>query len=159
MTACSAPVRSHPIEQVQRVELSPPTDADSETADHEKPRVNLSGVWASGSTNEPAVRRIVQQLQCNYTPSFWVIEQAGDTVRAWTNPESRAQGIATPPRARPVAAEGRISGVDVRMKYGASRYVLRYDEKSEHLRGTLNGKPFWALRVDLVSAERCIPVP
>jgi hypothetical protein len=56
-------------------------------------------------------------------------------------------------------AEGRIRGVNVRMKDSASRYVLRYDAKSEHLRGTLNGERFWAVRKELVSAGGCIPVP
>jgi hypothetical protein len=121
--------------------------------------LDLSGVWVTGSTAEPEVPRLVLQLQCNYSPPLWVIEQRGDTVRAMVIPESRAQGIPSPPRARPVAAEGRISGVDVTMRLGGGRYVLRYDSASEHLRGTLNGAPFWAVRQELVRAEGCMPVP
>lgn len=40
-----------------------------------------------------------------------------------------------------------------------ARYLLRYDSTSDHLRGTLNGVPFWAVRQDVVRPERCIPVP
>jgi hypothetical protein len=156
--ACSAPVRSHPVEQVQRIVLSPPI-VDSEPSVHAKPGVDLSGVWARGSTNEPAVRQFVLRLQCNYTPSYWVIEQTGDTVRSWTSPASQAQGIARPLPPRPVVAKGRIRGVDVRMTDGSSRYALAYDAASGHLRGTLNGAPFWAVRQELVRAEGCLPVP
>jgi hypothetical protein len=45
------------------------------------------------------------------------------------------------------------------MRVGDTRYVLRYDEESGHLRGTLNGAPFWAVRQQLVRSEGCIPVP
>jgi CubicO group peptidase (beta-lactamase class C family) len=121
--------------------------------------LDLSGPWATGSTAEPDVPSLVLQMPCNYSPPLWVIEQRGDTVRAMVILESRAQGIPSPPRARPAAAEGRISGVNVTMSIEGARYVLRYDSASGHLRGTLNGASFWAVRQELVRAEGCIPVP
>ena len=45
------------------------------------------------------------------------------------------------------------------MSDGSSRYRLRYDSASGHLRGTLNDKPFWAVREELVHATGCIPAP
>jgi hypothetical protein len=158
VAACAAQVRSDPAERVERIELAAPV-VDSESGPPTKPGVDLSGAWVTGSTNEPAIRRVVLQLQCNYSPSIWVIEQRGDTVRSWTNPASQAQGIARPPEPRPVFAEGRIRGVNVTMRSGDSRYVLRYDARSGHLRGTLNGAPFWALRQEIVRAHGCIAVP
>jgi hypothetical protein len=121
--------------------------------------VDLSGAWANGSTAEPAAAQIVIHVECNYSPSLWVIQQRGDTVSSWTIPESRAQGIAAPHTPAPVAAVGRISGVNLTMSLGEARYVLRYDSTSGHLRGTLNGAPFWAIREDIVRPEHCIPVP
>jgi len=121
--------------------------------------IDLNGVWASGSGTEPDVAQITLQLQCNRTPAMWIIEQAGDSVRSFINPESIAQGIASPPRPRPLAALGKISGLDVAMSDAASRYRLRYDPASGHLRGTLNGQPFWAVRENVVQASGCIPVP
>jgi hypothetical protein len=153
--ACAASAPSH---QSERVELAPPS-IDSVPDRQEKPRVDLSGAWVTGSTNEPAVRHFVLQLQCNHTPSFWAIDQRGDSVWAYTIPESHAQGIARPMGPRPVTATGRISGVEVTLRIGSTRYVLRYDETSGHLRGTLNGAPFWAVRQQQVQAEDCIPVP
>lgn len=121
--------------------------------------VDLSGAWATGSSFEPTVRQVTLHLECNYTPPFWVLEQSGDTVRAFTNPESRAQGIRAPDVARPIPAEGVLSGVDVVLEASGTRYVLHYDSTSGHLRGTLNGAPFWAVREELVRAANCIPVP
>jgi hypothetical protein len=54
---------------------------------------------------------------------------------------------------------GRISGADVTIRLGDSRYLLRYDSTSGHLRGTLNGAPFWAIRQEIVRPQGCIPVP
>ena len=123
------------------------------------PDVDLSGAWATGSTSEPAVPRVVLQLQCNHTPSFWIIEQRGDSVRAFTNPESRAQGILAPDRVQPVTAEGRMVGSLITMSAPGSRYMLRYDPASGHLRGTLNDRPFWAVRQENVRPTGCIAVP
>jgi len=122
--------------------------------------VNLSGSWATGSVAEPAAQRIVLSPQCNYHPALWLIEQDGDSVRAWTIPESRDQGIATrQPVSTTVPTVGRVSGVELRMGASGARYVLRYDSTSGHLRGTLNGAPFWAVRLDVVRPEGCLPPP
>jgi hypothetical protein len=121
--------------------------------------VDLSGAWATGSANEPAVPRVVLRLQCNYSPPLWVVQQRGDSVRAWAIPERRAQGVTSTKVVSTAPAEGRISGVDVTMRIADARYVLRYDSTRGHLRGTLNGAPFWAVRQELVRPERCIPVP
>jgi hypothetical protein len=74
-------------------------------------------------------------------------------------PESHAQGVPAEHPVSTVAAVGRVSGVDLTMSTAESRYVLRYDSTSGHLRGTLNGAPFWAVREDLVRPEGCIPIP
>lgn len=134
----------------------PPVAAD---APPQPPAFDLSGAWASGTTGEPAARHLRLQLECNYTPSLWVLQQRGDTVRAWVIPESRAQGVRAREVAMPVPAVGRISGLDVTMSLGASRWALRYDSTSGHLRGTLDGKPFWAAPQDIARDGGCIPVP
>jgi hypothetical protein len=151
--ACSASTGSHPDE---RAELHPHAVA---SVPPRHAAVDLSGAWASGSAGEPDAPRIAIRPPCNYSPALWVIQQSGDTVRAWAIPESRAQGVPAPPPVSTVAAEGRISGVDLTMSVGASRYVLRYDSTTGHLRGTLNGAPFWAVREDIVRPEGCIPIP
>jgi hypothetical protein len=151
--ACSAFTGSR---HVQRAEVAQPA---VDSIPIRPAAVDLSGAWATGSTNEPAVRRVALRLQCNYTPALWILEQRGDSVRAWAIPESRAQGVRAPEPVSPAAAEGRISGVNLTMRIGDTRYVLRYDSTSGHLRGTLNGAPFWAIRQDLVRPDGCIPVP
>jgi hypothetical protein len=151
--ACSASTGSRANEPAEH----PAPTADSLPRRHAA--VDLTGAWATGSAGEPAAGRILLRLGCNYSPPLWVIQQSGDTVRAWVIPESRAQGIAAPRPVAPVAAVGRVSGMDVTMSLGEARYLLRYDSTSGHLRGTLNGVPFWAVRQDVVRPERCIPVP
>jgi hypothetical protein len=120
---------------------------------------DLSGSWITGSANEPAVRRIVTRPQCNHSPGFWSVEQRGDSVRAWAIPESHAQGIASPIVQMPRPVEGRLVGRQLVMSDGSSRYRLRYDSASGHLRGTLNGAPFWAVRLVIVRPQGCLPVP
>jgi hypothetical protein len=88
-----------------------------------------------------------------------VIQQNGDSVRAWVIPESHAQGVPAPHLVSMVAAEGRVSGVALTMGIAGGRYVLRYDTTSGHLRGTLNGAPFWAVRQEIVRPEGCVPIP
>jgi hypothetical protein len=121
--------------------------------------VNLSGAWATGSTGEPASPRVLLHVECNYTPSLWVLQQDGDTVRAWVIPESRAQGIPTTQHISAVGPVGRISGVDLEMRTAGTRLLLRYDSTSGHLRGTLNDAPFWAVRQEIVRPDNCIPIP
>ena len=151
--ACSASVGSHPNE---RAELQPRL-GDSVPSRHAD--VDLSGAWATGSAGEPDVTRIVIRLVCNYTPALWVLQQNGDTVRAWAIPESRSQGVRSPYTASSVLAEGRISGVDLTMRVAGSRYRLRYDSTTGHLRGTLNGAPFWGVRKEIVRPEGCVAIP
>ena len=88
-----------------------------------------------------------------------MISQRGDSIQAWSFPASMDQGATPkePPKVnRP--ATGRISGVEVKIDDPASHYRLRYDAESHHLRGTLNGTPFWAVRV-VVNRPACPAVP
>jgi hypothetical protein len=119
---------------------------------------DLSGAWATGSDAEPTASRIVVHGACNYSAGHWALDQQGDRVRAYLVPESRAKGIATPPRPMPIAAEGRLRKGQLVMTDGRNRYQLRYDAGSGHLRGTLNGAPFWAVRLAIVEPRGCIDV-
>ena len=121
--------------------------------------VDLSGYWLGGSAGEPNVPRIVVRPPCNYHPAVWVFEQHGDTLRAWSFAASQDQGV---PSERPMSkagAVGRVSGLVLTLRMGESRYLLRYDSTSGHLRGTLDGKPFWAVREEIVRPTGCIGVP
>ena len=119
--------------------------------------LDLNGSWVSGSGAEPTVEHFTLELQCNRTPAMWIIEQVGDTVRSFISPESFSRGVATPPGSIPmqVTAVGRISGLNVAMSDPSSRYRLHYDVSSGHLRGTLNGRPFWAVRQEVVHPKGC----
>jgi hypothetical protein len=152
--ACSTSTSSRPKE---RPETATPI-ADSVRRGHAD--VDLTGTWATGSTGEPAVRRIVIRPECNYMPSLWALQQRGDTVRLWMIAESRAQGTrSTQPVSSTTALQGWVSGLDLRIGAAGARYALRYDSTSGHLRGTLNGAPFWAVRQDIVRPGQCIAVP
>ena len=122
-------------------------------------RIDLTGTWATGSNAEPQVRRVQLRLECNYTPPLWILQQAGDTVSAFLLPEGRPQGARPPDPPPNIPAKGRILGLSLTLEEPGSRYVLHYDPTSEHLRGTLNGQPFWAVREDVVRATGCIPPP
>jgi hypothetical protein len=121
--------------------------------------VNLTGTWTTGSANEPSAKLILLQPQCNYHPALWILQQDGDTVRAWTILASHDQGIATREAISAAPAGGWVSGTDVMIATSGNRYVLRHDSTTTHLRGTLNGAPFWAVRVDVVRPGGCIPPP
>ncbi|HEY3744875.1 MAG TPA: hypothetical protein VGL17_01450 [Gemmatimonadaceae bacterium] len=122
--------------------------------------VDLTGTWATGSTGEPAARRVAIAVECNYTPSLWVLQQNGDTVRLWVIAESRSQGVRSKQIVSNIpAARGFVSGVDLTMGAVGTRYALRYDSTSGHLRGTLNDAPFWAVRQQIVRPAQCIAVP
>jgi hypothetical protein len=151
--ACSASTQSRATDSADE---QPPI-ADSALPAHAD--VDLTGSWATGSAGEPEARRIELRLQCNYTPSLWILEQRGDTVSAWLLPESRAQGIAVPRAASTVPAQGRLRGADLSLGTSGTRYILHYDSTSGHLRGTLNGAPFWAVRQDVIHPTGCIPPP
>lgn len=121
--------------------------------------INVTGTWATGSAGEPEAKRIVLHPQCNYSPAVWILQQDGDTVRAWAVPESWAKGTATSESVSAAPTEGRVSGVDVVIGTSGARYVLRFDSTSSHLRGTLNGAPFWAVPLEIVRPEGCLAVP
>jgi len=152
--ACSATPASRASE---RSEVATPAVVDSLPA--RPPEVDVTGTWATGSANEPAVPRVELHPQCNYSPALWALEQRGDTLRLWVLPESWAQGVASPHPVSSVPLAGRISGVDLVLGTATPRYRLRYDSTSGHLRGTLNGAPFWAVRQNVVRPEGCIPPP
>lgn len=153
LVACVARTQSS---KTDRPDEQPPV-ADSVSRTHAD--VDLTGSWATGSAGEPEARKIELRLQCNYTPPLWVLEQTGDTVSAWLLPESRAQGVRSPEPVARVAAKGRVSGVDLTLQMPGTRYVLHYDSRSGHLRGTLNGAPFWAVRQEIIHPTGCIPPP
>lgn len=121
--------------------------------------VDLTGTWTTGSTGEPAAKQLVFQPQCNAGPAHWIIEQRGDTVRRWEIPEIQAQGTASTVMASSASLAGRVSGFDLVMGGSGTRYLLHYDSTSGHLRGTLNGAPFWAVRLQIVEPQGCMPVP
>lgn len=103
--------------------------------------------------------RIELHPQCNYSPPLWALEQRGDTLRLWVLPESWTQGVASAHTVSSAPLLGRISGMELVLGTAATRYRLRYDTTSGHLRGTLNGAPFWAVRQNVVRPEGCIPPP
>lgn len=123
--------------------------------------VNLTGSWATGTGLEPAVASFTLHPSCTYNPPAWIIQQAGNLVEAWAFPESYNQGIVVkgPGQARIAAARGTVSGLDVAIDDGETRYALRYDETSRHLRGTRNGERFWAVRQEVVRMQACPGVP
>lgn len=159
LAACGAAACSSTGSRAPAPAPATPSAPTADTVRHERARVILTGAWATGSANEPAAKTIVLRPQCNYSPPLWVLDQRGDTVSAWTIPESYAQGVPSTRSVAKVAAEGSVSGLDVTMGTSGARYVLRYDSTSGHLRGTLNGAPFWAVRLDVVRPEGCIPPP
>lgn len=127
----------------------------------EPPSVDLSGSWTTGSANEPPAGAVEQHPSCHHNPAVWLIEQTGNSLKAWLFPESFNQGIAQrgPGPARVAASPGTISGDNVVIDDGDYRLVLRYDAPSGHLRGTRNGVPFWAARLRIVRTEACPGVP
>lgn len=123
---------------------------------------DLSGSWSTGSgAAEPSAPIVRLDPVCAHHPAAWVLQQTGDTVEAWSFPESFDQGIARndPPLAKLAPARGRVSGLDVTIESDASHYRLRYDPASGHLRGTLNDIPFWAVRQAGRSTNPCPGIP
>ena len=125
------------------------------------PAVDLTGSWYVGTGAEPQVPSITLHPGCANNPAEWVIRQAGNAIEAWTFPESFNQGVARagPGQARVNPARGTISGVDLTLDDAGSRVVMRYDSASGHLRGTRDGRPFWALRQVIVRSEACPGIP
>jgi hypothetical protein len=140
---------------------APPRNSDTSRVELLAPATDLSGGWATGTTNEPPPGPVVQRPPCAHNPAVWIIEQSGNTLKAWAFPESFDQGIkrAEPGPQRVAGSPGTISGVDVLIVDGESRFVLRFDAESGHLRGTRNGGPFWAARQKIVRAEACPGIP
>lgn len=125
------------------------------------PEVDLSGTWATGSGPEPASPRITLHPDCTHHPAAWVIKQSNNTIQAWAFTESYDQGIAVrgPGPARVMGSPGTISGLDVSIDDGETRYALRFDKETGHLRGTRNGATFWAVRQVVVRSGACPGVP
>jgi hypothetical protein len=139
----------------------PPGNADTAKVQLLTPVTDLSGSWATGTTNEPPRGPVVLHPSCANNPAVWLIQQSGNTLKAWTFPESFNQGIvrAGPGPERVAGSPGTISGADVIIVDGDSRFVLRYDAESGHLRGTRNGVAFWAARQTIVRTEACPGIP
>jgi hypothetical protein len=139
----------------------PPATADSAKVELRAPITDLSGNWTTGSANEPPPGPVVQRPSCAYHPALWIIQQAGNTLTAWALPERFNQGIvrAGPGVQRVAGSPGTISGVEVLIADGESRFVMRYDAESGHLRGTRNGVAFWAARLQIVRTEACPGIP
>jgi hypothetical protein len=140
---------------------APRTSPDTSRVELLAPAADLSGGWATGSANEPPPGPVVQHPSCAHNPAVWIIQQSGNTLKAWAFPESFNQGIkrAGPGPERVDGSPGTISGVDVLIVDAGSRFVLRYDTRSGHLRGTRNGAPFWAARQKIVRAGECTGIP
>ena len=153
--------------QVSCVPTGPPATSvgdhspDTARVQLRAPITDLSGGWATGSGNEPPHGPVVQHPSCAHNPAVWIIQQSGNTLKAWAFPESFNQGIkrAEPGPERISSSPGTISGVDVLIADAESRFVLRYDAESGHLRGTRNGVAFWAARQNIIRAEACPGIP
>lgn len=154
LAACSRPGSAAPGAPPVRVASAP-------SVPFLPPGTDLTGTWASDSTAEPAIATITVYPGCAYNPAVWIIKQTGNTIEAWAFAASYNQGIATkgPGPARVAASPGQISGLDVTIDDGQYRYLLRYDVLSGHLRGTRNGRPFWAARQKVVRTEACPGFP
>ena len=139
----------------------PPGNSDTARVELLAPVTNLSGGWATGSANEPPPGPVVQHPSCANNPAVWIIQQSGNTLKAWAVPASFNQGImrAEPSPRRVAGSPGTISGVDVLIDDGESRFVLRYDAESGHLRGMRNNVAFWAARQSIVRTEACPGIP
>jgi hypothetical protein len=149
--------------------VSPGAQPGSDPADHPDsakvallaPATDLSGGWATGSDNEPPPGPVIRYPSCAYNPAVWLIEQSGNMLKTWEFPESFNQGIvradARPARVAPTP--GTISGSDVLIADADSKFVLRHDPESGHLRGTRNGAPFWAARQKIIRTEACPGIP
>ena len=125
------------------------------------PVVDLTGSWYVGTGPEPEVPSMTLHPGCANHPAEWVIRQTGSAIEAWTFPASFDQGIARagPGPARMSPARGTISGIDVTLDDAGSRVSVRYDSVSTHLRGTRDGRPFWALRQVIVRSAPCPWIP
>ncbi len=138
--------------------VAPPAADDTAASDQ---RFDLSGEWATGSGSaEPEAQSFTLRPQCLHHPAAWILEQTGDSVDAIVIPESFDQGVAQKgPLRLPSSARGKVSGLNVTLDEPNAHYRLRYDPETGHLRGTLNGQPFWAVRQEVVQPGGCLPPP
>lgn len=140
-------------------ETLPPVARDSVAIELLAPVTDLSGAWATGTTNEPPPGPVNDHPSCAHNPAVWIIEQKGNALRTWAFPESFNQGIARrDPVQRMHAIPGTISGAAVAIRSDDVRMALQYDSASGHLRGTRNGNPFWAAR-QIIVREPCPGIP
>jgi hypothetical protein len=125
------------------------------------PATDLTGSWSADSGAEPLTATIRLNPPCTYHPPVWVVQQTGNQLEVWAFPARYEQGIAVKGTgvARTAAWPGYISGIDVRIDDGETRYELRYDSASTHLRGSRNGRPFWAVRQVVARTGGCPGVP
>ena len=121
---------------------------------------DLSGSWDTGrGAAEPAAAIFELHPSCQDNPAAWLVQQTGDSVEVWSFPASTNQGTASKDRLVNVGTRGRVSGLDVAIGSETLQYRLRYDPESGHLRGTLNGVPFWAVRQVVMRPGFCPAVP
>lgn len=120
--------------------------------------MDLSGNWMIGSGREPDSAVVRLNLPCLYHPAAWVLQQNGNSLEAYSFPESHDQGAASrEPMRATVPMRGKISGRSIRLDADSTHYRLQFDSASGHLRGTLNGKPIWAVRRLVVYPGVCLP--
>ena len=94
--------------------------------------------------------------ECAHHPAVWLLQQRGEEIEAWQFAARMDQGVASKePVARLASERGRVCGLDVTI----GRDRLRYDVASGHLRGTRDGKPFWAVRQRVIRPEPCPGIP
>src|SRR5688500_378882 len=70
-----------------------PGSPDTATVELLAPVTDLSGGWAIGSGNEPPPGPVVLHPSCALNPAVWIIQQTGNTLKAYSFPESFNQGI------------------------------------------------------------------
>ena len=146
------PARVQPVDQADTATSFAATGDDT-------PAV-FNGTWIGGSSGEPDTRVITWQLPCRVHPASWVLEQRRDTVRSYHFPEQYEQGVASrEPMVASTGTIGRVRRDTLYLVEGKDRYALHYDSTSGHLRGTLNGQPFWAAQRIVTRAQVCPAVP
>ena len=138
-----------------------PTTPGITAAPAPAPPFDLTGEWATGSgPGEPQAQLITLRPPCLQNPAVWILQQTGDSLEGIAISESHDQGTAQKgPMQIPPTARGQISGLVVTLDATGSHYQLHYDPETGHLRGTLNGRPFWAVRQLVERPGRCLPPP
>jgi hypothetical protein len=138
-----------------------PTASSVAAAEAPTPPFDLTGEWATGSgPGEPAGQLITLRPPCLQNPAAWILQQTGDSLEGIAISESHDQGTAPKePMRIPPTARGRVKGLDVTLDAPSLHYQLRYDPGTEHLRGSLNDRPFWAVRQVVERPGGCLPPP